>query len=206
MSLNLPKHSILVFDRGYTDYFWYNELNEQSIFFVTRMKRNANYKIIQPHDSNTTKGVIADQTIQFAGDKARECPIFLRRVVYQDPDLGKEYVFLTNNFKLSARTIADIYKERWQIELFFKWIKQNLKIKTFLGASHNAVLTQVWVAMCVYLILAYIKFTAKLKRSPQQILRLLHLNLFERRDLMDLLKCPKYPVTKKQNPMQLRLI
>ena len=204
--LNLPKHSIVVFDRGYTDYSWYNELNEQSIFFVTRMKRNANYEIIQSHDSNTKQGVIADQTIQLTGSKAGECPIPLRRVVYQDSDLDKEYVFLTNHLKLSARTIADIYKERWQIELFFKWIKQNLKIKSFLGTSHNAVLTQVWVAMCMCLILAYIKFTSKLKRSLQQILRLLHLNLFERRDLMELLKCTKYPVIKKQNPMQLRLI
>jgi len=96
-------------------------------------------------------------------------------------------VFLTNQLKLSATTIAAIFKERWQIELFFKWIKQNLKIKSFIGTSRNAVLTQIWVAMCVYLILAFIKLRSKLSRSLQQIIRLLQMNLFEKRDLMALL-------------------
>lgn len=105
-----------------------------------------------------------------------------------DPETGKHYVFLTNNFKLAAKTIADIYKARWDVELFFKWIKQNLKIKTFIGTSKNAVMTQIWIAMCVYLLLAFIKFQSKLKKSIQQILRLLQLNLFEKRDLMALLR------------------
>jgi len=94
----------------------------------------------------------------------------------------------TNQFKLSATTIAAIYKERWQIELFFKWIKQNLKIKSFIGTSKNAVLTQIWVAMCVYLILAFIKLRSKLNKSLQQMVRLLQMNLFEKRDLMALLR------------------
>ena len=97
-------------------------------------------------------------------------------------------MFLTNNFKLAAKTIADIYKARWQVELFFKWIKQNLKIKSFIGTSKNAVMTQIWIALCVYLLLAFIKFQSKLKKSMQQILRLLQLNLFEKRDLMALLR------------------
>ncbi|MDT8403206.1 transposase, partial [Sulfuriflexus sp.] len=97
-------------------------------------------------------------------------------------------VFLTNNFKLSAKTIADIYKARWQVELFFKWIKQNLKIKSFVGTSKNAVMTQIWIALCVYLLLAFLKFQSKLQKSTQQILRLLQLNLFEKRDLMALLR------------------
>jgi IS4 transposase len=100
---------------------------------------------------------------------------------------GKHYVFLTNNFKLAAKTIADIYKARWQVELFFKWIKQNLKIKSFIGTSKNAVMTQIWIALCVYLLLAYIRFCSKLTKSMQQMLRLLQLNLFEKRDLMALL-------------------
>ncbi len=111
----------------------------------------------------------------------------LRRVGYRCPKTGKKYVFVTNNFKLAAKTIADIYKSRWQVELFFKWIKQNLKIKTFLGNSKNAILTQVWIALCTYLLLAYLKFSAKLDASLQQITRLLQLNLFLRRDLLDLL-------------------
>jgi IS4 transposase len=97
-------------------------------------------------------------------------------------------VFLTNNFKLAARTIADIYKTRWDVGLFFKWIKQNLKIKWFIGTSKNAVMTQIWIALCMYLLLAFIKFQSKLNKSMQQILRLLQLNLFEKRDLLALLR------------------
>jgi len=102
--------------------------------------------------------------------------------------MGKHYVFLTNNFTLAARTIADIYKARRQVELLFKWVKQNLKIKSFVGVSKNAVMTQIWTAMCVYLLLAYLKFCSKLNKSLQQILRILQLNLFEKRDLMALLR------------------
>ena len=112
-------------------------------------------------------------------------------VCYRDPETGKELRFITNADHLSAKTIADLYKERWQIELFFKWIKQNLKVKTFLGTSKNAVLTQIWIALCVYLLLAFLKFKAKIDLSMQQMLRLLQLNLFERRNLLVLLKPPE---------------
>ena len=112
----------------------------------------------------------------------------MRRVGYRDPETGKQYYYLTNNFKLAAKTIADIYKSRWQVELFFKWIKQNLKIKSFVGTSKNAVLTQIWIALCVYLMLAFIKFQSGLKKSMQTILRLLQVNLFEKRDLPALLQ------------------
>ncbi len=114
-------------------------------------------------------------------------------------------VFLTNNFKLSAKTIADIYKARWQVELFFKWIKQNLKIKSFVGTSKNAVMTQIWIALCVYLLLAFLKFQSGLKKSPQQILRLLQLNLFEKRDLMALLRGDP-PHNRQPNINQLALL
>lgn len=130
-----------------------------------------------------------DQTIEFTGlQTSKKCPIRLRRIGYKDEITGKRYVFLTNNFKLSARTIADIYKSRWQVELFFKWIKQNLKIKSFVGTSKNAALTQIWIAMCVYLILAFIKLQSSLTKSMQQMLRLLQTNLFEKRGLMALLR------------------
>ena len=136
-----------------------------------------------------TTGLTCDQTIEFTGAQtAMKCPIQLRRIGYRDPVTGKHYIFLTNNFKLSAKTIADIYKARWQVELFFKWIKQNLKIKSFVGTSKNAVMTQIWIALCMYLLLAFIKFQSKLTKSMQQILRLLQLNLFEKRDLMALLR------------------
>ena len=135
------------------------------------------------------KRLTSDQTIEFTGvQTAKKCPIQLRRIGYRDAETGRHYVFPSNNFKLAAKTIADIYKARWQMELFFKWIKQNLKIKSFVGTSKNAVMTQIWVALCVYLLLAFIKFQSKLNKSMQQILRLLQMNLFEKRDLMALLR------------------
>lgn len=186
-TLQLPGQSIVVFDRGYTDYAWYNALNDNDIFFVTRQKSNATHAVLERRPVSKAQGVTSDQTIIIKGTKANDCPIPLRRIGYRDPETGKHYIFLTNHFKLAAKTIADIYKARWQIELFFKWIKQNLKIKTFLGTSKNAVMTQIWIAMCMYLLLAYIKFCSRLSLSFQQILRLLQLNLFERRDLIRLL-------------------
>jgi putative transposase len=119
----------------------------------------------------------------------------LRRIGYRDPDTGHYYEFVTNNFKLSANTVAAIYKERWQVELFFKWIKQNLKIKAFIGNSKNAIMTQIWVALCTCLMLAYIKFSAKLDWSLQKIIRILQLNLFMRRDLLALLRGDPPPDT-----------
>ncbi len=186
-SLRLPKGSIVVMDRGYNDYTWYNQLNSQGIFFVTRLRKNARYRVSGRRRVIKSKGLTCDQTIQLTGTKADNCPIALRRVGFKDAETGIQYYFLTNNFELAARTIAEIYKARWQIELFFKWIKQNLKIKSFLGTSRNAVMTQIWIAICVYLLLAYLKFASQIDKSFQQILRLLHLNLFDRRDLRGLL-------------------
>ena len=187
-ALKLPKGSIVVMDRGYNDYAWYNQLNNNDIFFVTRLKTNARYRVIERRKVLKNKGLTSDQTIELTGAKAKNCPIRLRRIGYKDADTGIHYIFLTNNFTLAASTIADIYKARWQIELFFKWIKQNLKVKSFLGTSKNAVMTQIWIAICVYLLLSYIKFLNHIQPSLQQILRLLQLNLFERRDLLELLR------------------
>lgn len=187
--LKFPKGSIVVVDRGYNDYAWYNQLTEKGIFFVTRLKSNAKTRVVQRRPVPAGKGLTCDQSIEFTGVlTAKKCSIPLRRIGFRDPESGKHYVFLTNNFKLAAKTIADIYKARWQVELFFKWIKQNLKIKSFIGTSKNAVMTQIWIALCVYLLLAFIKFQSKLNKSMQQILRLLQLNLFEKRDLVALLR------------------
>ena len=130
------------------------------------------------------------------------CPIPLRRVGYRDPETGKRYVFLTNNFVLAASTIAEIYKLRWQIKLFFKWIKQNLKIKSFMGTSKNAVMAQILIILCIYLLISYLKFQSASKRSMQQILRILQTNLFEKWSLDDLVhgrSIEKIPI----NPNQL---
>ncbi len=187
--LSFPKGSIVAMDKGYNDYSWYKQLTDKGIFFVTRLKTNAKYRVIDRRTVLKNKGLTSDQTIEFSGTQtSRKCPTRLRRIGYKDELTGKHYIFLTNNFKLSAKTIAEVYKARWQVELFFKWIKQNLKIKSFVGTSKNAVLTQIWVAMCVYLILAFIRLQSKLTKSMQQILRLLQLNLFEKRDLMALLR------------------
>ena len=188
-TVKFPKGSMVAIDRGYNDYAWYNQLTAKGIFFVTRLKSNANSRVISRRPILPDKGLTSDHTIEFTGiQTAKKCPIPLRRVGYRDPETGKHYIFLTNNFTLAAKTIADIYKARWQVELFFKWVKQNLKIKSFIGTSKNAVMTQIWIALCVYLLLSFIKFQSKLKKSLQQILRVLHLNLFEKRDLMALLR------------------
>ena len=140
---------------------------------------------------NKGKGVTSDQIIEYTSPR-KDIQVLkpIRRVGYRDPQTGKHYVFITNQFNWSARTIADIYHQRWQVELFFKWIKQNLKIKAFLGTSENAVMTQIMAALCVYLLLAYLKFQSKISKSLQQIIRLLQLNLFARRSLIDLIQPP----------------
>lgn len=177
----------MVYDRGYNDYEWFYELDEQAIYFVTRLKRSANYRVIERKEINKSQGITSDQIIVMRvgrGKKQRE--ITLRRVGYYDNETRKNYYYLANNFAWSAKTIANIYKARWQIELFFKWIKQNLKIKIFFGRSRNAVLTQIWIALCIYLILAYMKFISKIGITLQAMIRLLHINLFTKRDLASL--------------------
>ncbi|POP50997.1 IS4 family transposase [Zhongshania marina] len=205
-ALELPAESIVVMDRAYVDYSWFNSLNNNGVFFVTRQKRNAIYRIIERRDVIKSKGLTCDQTILLTGTKAETCPVPLRRIGYRDPETGKHYVFLTNNFHLAAKTIADIYKSRWQIELFFKCIKQNLKIKSFVGTSKNAVMTQIWIAMCTYLLLAWIKFSSQIDRSLQQMIRLLQLNLFERRDLLSLLRGDPPELPNNPNHPQLHLL
>lgn len=186
--MDFPKGSIVAIDRGYTDYAWYKQLSDKGIYFVARLKSNAKTRVVERRNVVAGTGVTCDQTMEFTGvQTSKICPVALRRIGYRDPETGRKYVFLTNNFNLSAKTIADIYKDRWQIELFFKWIKRNLKIKSFLGTSKNAVLTQIWIALCVYLILSFLKFKSKTKLSLQQIIRLLQVNLFDKMKLNDLL-------------------
>jgi len=203
-TLKLPRGSFVVFDRGFIDYTWFKSLANKGVFFVTRQKTNARYRVTERRKTNKARGILCDQTIMLAGARGEKCSIPLRRIRYRDAKTGKHYVFLTNSMQLSARTIAAIYKERWQIELFFKWIKQNLKIKTFLGTSKNAVLTQIWIALCAYLMLAWLKFKHKIGYSLQQMIRLLQINLFERRDLLKLLRGePDKPINPFKNQLAL---
>ncbi len=191
MDLNLRKGSILVLDRAYIDYAWWNKLNKDGITFVSRTKSNQSIFVVGQHKNKLEKNIIADEIVMM-GDyntyiKKEKYTKNLRRVKYYDEEKKKEYTYLTNNFDLSAKQIADIYRDRWQIELFFKWIKQNLKIKTFLGTSENAVMTQIWIAMIYYLLLAYIKFQTKFKKSLLELTRMIRETIMFRRNLIDLL-------------------
>jgi len=185
----LKAGSVIVFDRGYVDYKWWSGFDEKNITFVSRTKKGQNIFVVGQHKKGVLeKGILADQVVAFGSfgsfDKYEKD---LRRVRYFDEKTQKEYEFLTNNFELKAKQIADIYKNRWQIELFFKWIKQNLKIKTFLGTSRNAVLTQIWIAMIYYLFLSYLKFQTKFGRSLLVLTRMIREVLMFKRSLIDLL-------------------
>lgn len=198
----LISDSIISVDRAYIDYKWLYSLDERGVFFVTRAKVNMQYESIGQHEISKKEGLMFDKTIRLAGYyQSRYYPKELRLVGFKDPDTGKELVFLTNNFKLSAHTITQVYKARWQIELFFKWIKQNLEIKSFLGTSKNAVLTQIWVAMCYYLLLSYIKYQTKYSYSLLELARMLSETVFERISLIDLLSCNHHNLTRVRDPV-----
>jgi putative transposase len=158
--------SILSFDRAYVDYHWFDQLHRQGVYFVTRQKRNARYRVLERRPVGPQPGVTSDQVIRLTGKAAQCLSTPLRRIGYRDPETRQFYVFLTNLLHLTAGEVAAIYKARWQIELFFKWVKQHLKLKSFLGTTANAVMTQVWVALCVYLLVAYVKF---LLRPPGRL-------------------------------------
>jgi len=190
----LPKGSIVVCDRGHNDYGWYKPLTLNGVFCVTRQRSNATYDLIERRAVPANSAVTSDSVIRCNSLRSQKKQLpHVRQVVYFDAETQKECTFLTNHFKLSAQTIADSYKQRWQVELFFKWIKQNLKTKSFLGTSQNAVMTQIWVAMCVYLLLAYLKFCDQVEASLQQTIRLLALNLFAKRDLIQLIEAEPPP-------------
>ena len=191
-SIHLAKGSIVVEDRAYTDYKWFCQLQENGIFFVTRQKTNAVFRVTERRQVNKNQGLCSDQTIVLTGSKGHLCPHPLRRIGYRDPETKKHYVFLTNNFTLSAKTIADIYKERWQIEIFFRWIKQNLKIKAFVGNSRNAVMTQIYVALIAYLLLCMFKYLSKISVGLQNLIRVIQLNLFRRCTLEELFEPPPH--------------
>ncbi len=199
-AFRFPKGSVVAFDRGYIDYQWFADLTKQGVSFVTRLRPSAVYSVLERRQVNKAQGISSDQVIQFNSAHAikRGAPQ-LRRIGFKDKESGKFYCFLTNNFTLAASTIAAIYKDRWQVELFFKAIKQNLKIKAFVGKSRNAVLTQIWIAMITYLLLAFARHSAKTGWTVQRILRVIQLNLFERRPLADILK-PDNPRHKKSEP------
>ena len=176
--------AIYVMDRGYLDFERLHVLHQAGAFFVTRAKRNMKYHRLYSHPLDKSTGVMADQTIALDGFYTRkEYPRHLRRIRFCDPATGKRLVFLTNNVVLSAATIAALYKKRWQVELFFKWIKQNLRIKHFYGTSENAVKTQIWIAVSVYVLAAIIKRALRLDLSLYTFLQILSVRPFEKTEL-----------------------
>jgi len=170
-----------VMDRAYVDFKRLHTLAQASAFFVTRAKSNFKFDRVYSHPVDRTTGLICDQTIVLTGSKSRkQYPDKLRRIKYYDEETNKTFVFLTNNFTLSALTITKMYKCRWQVELFFKWIKQNLRVKTFYGTSENAVYTQIWIAVAIYVLAAIIKKQLGMKISLYTFLQILSVTAFER--------------------------
>jgi len=188
---NLQPESIVAFDRAYNDYTLFSQWTENNVFFVTRQKENAVYEIIDQRKIPKHRSILADQIIRLTGQKAeKKCPHLLRRIVVWDKIKEREIVLLTNHLKFGSTTIAAIYKDRWEIEIFFKTLKQHLKVKTFIGTSENALRIQIWTALIALLLLKYLHYLSKFGWSMSNLATMLRLNLFTYRDLMDWLHNP----------------
>ena len=195
-----------VMDRGYIDFARLYSLTTRAAFFVTRAKRNLDFKRRSRRPVDKTTGLRSDQTIVLAGAQSSESyPAPLRRIAFYDVEHKRRFVFLTNNFTLPALTIAQLYKCRWQVELFFKWIKQNLRIKTFYGNNPNAVKTQVWIAISVYVLVAIVKRELRVDRPLSAILQILSLTLFEKTPLFEALSIKQAQTSECDRHTQLTL-
>ena len=187
--LPLEKDAVIAMDRGYVDYSRLYAMNLFPAFLVIRAKSNLRFRRLCSRKVDKTLGLRSDQTIVLSTKKSREAyPEALRRVSYMDLEKNKRYVYLTNIFTVSAKTVADIYKQRWQVELFFRWIKQHLRIKTFYGTSPNAVKTQIWIAISTYLLVAIMKKRLDLPGSLHTILQILEVNIFNKRSFIQIVK------------------
>jgi len=204
--LSLPPGSIIAMDRGYNDYELYGKWTREMVYFVTRLKDNADYIVLEQHPVLAHKHILSDETIMFASAKAQtNCPFPLRRIVVEDPDTGESIALLTNHFEFAASTIGAIYKDRWQIELFFKALKQNLRVKTFVGTSENALYIQIWTALTAMLLIKFMQFKAAIKWSLSNLVAFLRWNLFTYRNLWDWLDRPEDTPPLEPAPSQLAL-
>lgn len=204
--LPIEPGSFYVMDRGYVDFGRLHRFTTGAAFFVTRSKRNLDATRRSRRRVDKETGLRSDQTIVLAGPKSsRLYPLPLRRVVFYDTEHRRRLVLLTNDFALPALTIAQLYKCRWQVELFFKWIKQHLRIKAFYGTSDNAVKTQVWIAICVYVLVAIVKKEMRVQRSMYEILQVLSVTLFEKTPLFEALTVQNQPHSEHDFPNQLNL-
>lgn len=206
-SFEFDAGSVVVCDRGYIDYEWLRSLTARRISFVTRLKKNAHFKVLE--ERKPPRGVISDQLVEVIdvrrAARGGVAPLRLRRVVIQDPNRDTTLVFFSNLLEFGATTIAAIYKERWQIESFFKALKQNFKIKTFIGTSMNAIQIQLWTALIAMLVIRYLKLKSMTGVSTSNLVAMLRLHLFAYRDLWEWLRSPFDPI-KPPPATQLRLI
>ena len=200
--MHFAPDTIVVDDRGYNDFRLFAKWTDASVHFVTRMKDNTLFEVVEEHEVPKHRNILKDQSIRLTGTGAQQkCPHLLRRIEAVREDTGGILVFLTNHHGLGATTIAAIYKDRWQIELFFKALKQNLKIKTFVGTSANAVKTQIWTALISMLLLRYLQLCSRFGWSLANLVALLRMNLFTHRDLMAWLDQPfATPPDPQDNP------
>ena len=198
--------SFYIMDRGFTDFGRWYALHQAQAFFVIRGKSNLQFHRVYSRPVNKATGLRCDQTITLAAPKAKkDYPQQLRRIKYHDTEDHKDLIFLTNNFDLPALTIAQLYRCRWQVELFFKWIKQHLRIKRFYGTTENAVKTQIWIAITVYVLVAIVKKRLKIEATLYTILQVLSLTLFEKTQLDQLLKNMELQMDLPENDNQLNL-
>jgi transposase len=207
LDLLLPEPgAIYVMDRGYVDFARLHSMHRAGAFFVTRSKSNMNAHRVYSEATDRTTGIICDQSIALDSYySSQHYPEHLRRIRYKDAETGKTLVFLTNHFDLPALTIAALYKNRWQVELFFKWIKQHLRIKKFYGTSENAVKTQIWIAVSVYVLVAIVKKRLNLDASLYTLLQILSVTLFEKIDIKQALSLNDYKPDTSQITNQLNL-
>ena len=201
-----PAGTVVVDDRGYNDYRLFSYWTDSGVYFVTRMKDNARFEVVEEREVPHNRGIVRDQIIRLTGTGAEDkCAHLLRRVEAVREDTGETLVFLTNHLKLGASTVAAIYKERWAVELFFKALKQNLKIKTFVGTSPNAVKTQIWTALIAILLLRYLQLSSRYGWSLSNLVALLRMNLFTHRDLRAWLDAPFLVPPASAEPIQATL-
>ena len=204
--LPVKADSVITMDRGYIDFKRLYEIHHKAAFFVIRAKDNLKFRRLYSREVDKTTGLRADQTIILLTKKSRKgYPEHLRRVSYVDKEQNKRFVFLTNHFGIPAKTVADVYKQRWQVELFFKWIKQHLRIKAFYGTSPNAVKTQLWVGLCIYLLVAITKKRLNLTISLYTFLQIIEVNLFEKKPIFQLIADALKQNSEPSNCNQLRL-
>jgi Domain of unknown function (DUF4372)/Transposase DDE domain len=204
--IRIEPQGIYVVDRAYVDFAWLWSIEQTDAFFVTRLKTSIKWTRVISRPVDKSLGVRSDQDILLFGQQTKgKYPKRLRRITFRDEEQNRTLVFLTNNFALSSATIAALYKARWQIELFFKWIKQNLMVKSFYGTSANAVKTQIWISMIVYLVLAIMKERFHLENNLSQLLHFLEVNLFERKSLESIFQLNERKTYLKNNTDHIQL-